>query len=286
MPEGIEIVFRGQRTRLKWHRLQRLPEDIPFTPARLREGMALGASMEVDLRRRADGGFACLHDDTLDRETTGSGPVATAGFDDLRALHMRGKDGTPTGERLLLLEDLAELAASGADPATLVQLDLKEADAVLDGRSVDAFRTALAPVAGRFILSGGDWAAVRRLGAAVPGLRLGFDPCDDDTLGTLVTATDAGRFIAAALDRAPQAAMIYLSYPIVLRADALGVDLIAACHAADKSVDAWTLNPDHPGAPATLARLVALRADQITTDSPGVLQAMFETPDRSPTSQG
>lgn len=273
MPDGIEIIADGHRTRLKWHRLQRRPEDIPFTPARLREGMALGASMEVDLRRRADGGFACLHDQTLDRETTGHGPVAAAGFADLRALWMRGQDGTPTEERLLLLEDLAELAAAGADPTTLVQLDLKEADAALDDRSVDAFRTALAPVAGRFILSGGDWVAVRRLGADV--LRLGFDPCDDDSLGTLVTATDAERFIAAALDRAPAAAMIYLSWPIVLRADALGVDLIAACHAAGKSVDAWTLNPDHPGAAATLSRLVALRADQITTDAPGVLEAMF-----------
>ncbi|WP_225771097.1 glycerophosphodiester phosphodiesterase family protein [Inquilinus sp. Marseille-Q2685] len=275
MPDGIEILSDGHRIRLKWHRLQRRPEDIPFTPARLREGMALGASMEVDLRRRADGGFACLHDETLDRETTGHGPVAAATFADLRGLRMRGKDGTPTGDRLLQLEDLTELAAAGADPAALVQLDLKEADGALDGRSVDAFRNALAPVAGRFILSGGDWTAVRRLGATLPGLRLGFDPCDDDTLGTLRTAADAERFIAAALDRAPEAAMIYLSYPIVLRADALGVDLIAACHAAGRTVDAWTLNPDHPGAAAALARLVALRADQITTDAPGALEAMF-----------
>ncbi|TSD89203.1 glycerophosphodiester phosphodiesterase [Mycobacterium sp. KBS0706] len=273
MPDGIEIVSGDHRTRLKWHRLQRRPEDIPFTPARLREGMVLGASMEVDLRRRADGGFACLHDETLDRETTGHGPVAAAGVGDLRALRMRGNDGTPTEGRLLLLEDLAELAATGADPATLVQLDLKEADAALDERSVDAFCATLAPVAGRFILSGGDWTAVRRLGADV--LRLGFDPCDDDTLSKLVTSAAAERFIAAALERAPEAAMIYLSWPIVLRADALGVDLIAACHAAGKSVDAWTLNPDHPGAAAALARLVALRADQITTDAPGVLEAMF-----------
>ncbi|WP_343717798.1 glycerophosphodiester phosphodiesterase family protein [Inquilinus sp.] len=280
MPDGIAIIADGHATRLKWHRLQRRPEDVPFTPARLREGMALGASMEVDLRRRADGGFACLHDHTLDRETTGQGPVAAATFAELRALHMRSKDGTPTGERLLLLEDLAELAATGADRATLVQLDLKEAGGALDDRSIDAFRTALAPLAGLFILSGGDWAAVRRLGAVVPGLRLGFDPCDDGTLATLRGAVDAERFIAAALDRAPEAAMIYLSYPIVLRADALGVDLIAACHAAGKTVDAWTLNPDHPGAAAALARLVALRADQITTDAPGVLEAMSAAPPR------
>ena len=276
MPDGIEIVSGGHCTRLKWHRLQRLPEDVPFTPARLREGMALGASMEVDLRRRADGGFACLHDEALDRETTGRGPVAAAGFHDLRTLQMRGKDGAPTGERPLLLEDLAELAAAGADPATLVQLDLKEADGALDSLSVEAFRAALAPVAGRFILSGGDWAAVRRLGAAVTGLRLGFDPCDDDSLASLRTAADAERFIAAALAAAPEAAMIYLSWPIVLRADALGVDLIAACHAAGKAVDAWTLNPDHPDAAAALARLVALRADQITTDWPAGLQALFK----------
>jgi glycerophosphoryl diester phosphodiesterase len=280
MSDGVEIVSGGHRTWLKWHRLQRRPEDIPFTPARLREGMALGASMEVDLRRRADGGFACLHDDTLDRETTGSGPVAAATPAVLRALWMRGADGAPTEDRLLLLEDLADLAAQVADPATLVQLDLKEADAALDGRSVEAFGAALAPVADRFILSGGDWAAVRRLGAAVPGLRLGFDPCDDGSLAALRAAEDARRFIDAALAAAPAAAMIYLSWPIVLRADALGVDLIAACHVAGKTVDAWTLNPDHPGAAGTVARLVALHADQITTDAAAALQALFESAGR------
>src|SRR5262249_39936240 len=84
--KGITIDASGHRVRLKWHRLQRRPDDLAFTPQRLREGLALGASMEVDLRRHADHGFVCLHDETLDRETTGSGPIAETSAETLRGL--------------------------------------------------------------------------------------------------------------------------------------------------------------------------------------------------------
>jgi len=94
---GIAIETGGHVTRLKWHRLQRRRSDLPFTPRRLLEGLAAGASMEVDLRLHADHSFVCLHDERLDRETTGKGPVAQASLEQLRRLTLRGEHAT-TGE--------------------------------------------------------------------------------------------------------------------------------------------------------------------------------------------
>jgi glycerophosphoryl diester phosphodiesterase len=272
---GVAIDTGEHRVRLKWHRLKRCGTDLSFTPHRLWEGMALGAAMEVDLRLHADHSFVCLHDETLDGETTGSGPVINAAAETLRTLSLRRADGTPSGESLLLLEDLAELSRGGGAGGGLIQLDLKETDDLLDLQAVANFRRTLASVAPHFILSGCDWRAVTRLAAAVPGLGKGFDPCADDTLDRLRDAEDFRGFAAAALATAPEAEMIYLDYRIVLAAEDAGVDLVGPFRAAGKAVDAWTLNPDHPRAAESLHRLVALQVDQITTDEPDTLQSMF-----------
>jgi glycerophosphoryl diester phosphodiesterase len=273
---GIAIETAGHVTKLKWHRLQRSRCDLPFTPRRLLEGLAAGASMEVDLRLHADHSFVCLHDEALDRETTGSGAIIDASQDQLRRLTLRGA-AAPTGEGLILLEDLAELARTAGANDALIQLDLKETDSVLDLATVQNFRRTLACVAARCILSGRDWAAVTRLAAAVPGLRCGFDPCADDTLEQLRDGLDCLDFAASALATAPEAEMMYLDYRIVLAADEMGVDLVAPFRAAGKAVDAWTLNTDHPQAGRSLQRLIALKVDQITTDEPDALQSLFDS---------
>jgi glycerophosphoryl diester phosphodiesterase len=272
---GIAIASGDHVTRLKWHRLQRSRSDLPFTPRRLLEGLAAGASMEVDLRLHADHSFVCLHDATLERETSGSGPVARASLEQLRRLTLRGAE-SPTGEGLILLEDLAELARVAAAPDALIQLDLKEVDAALDGQTVENFRRTLACIAPRCILSGCDWAAISRLADAVPAMRRGFDPCAEDTLEHLRDGIDCLDFVESALATAPEAEMIYLDYRIVLAAEGIGIDLVAPFRAAGKAVDAWTLNTDHAGAARSVKRLVALKVDQITTDEPDALQALFE----------
>jgi len=158
----------------------------------------------------------------------------------------------------------------------LIQLDLKETDAALDRQTIENFRRTLACVAGRCILSGCDWQAVSHLAAAVPAMRRGFDPCADDTLEHLRDGIDCLDFVESALATAAEAEMIYLDYRIVLAAEEMGIDLVAPFRAAGKAVDAWTLNTDHPGAARSVQRLVALNVDQITTDEPDALQALFE----------
>ena len=52
-----------------------------------RQGLALGADgIEFDVRLSADGVPVVIHDRTLDRTTSGTGPVADRTFDELRAL--------------------------------------------------------------------------------------------------------------------------------------------------------------------------------------------------------
>jgi glycerophosphoryl diester phosphodiesterase len=272
---GIAITSGDHVTRLKWHRLQRSHSDLPFTPRRLLEGLAAGASMEVDLRLHADHSFVCLHDETLDRETSGSGLVAAASLEQLRRLTLRNAMGT-TGEGLILLEDLAELARGLAAPDALIQLDLKEVDAALDRHTVENFRRTMACIAGNCILSGGDWNAISRLADALPAMRRGFDPCADDTLEHLRDGIDCLDFVESTLATAPEAEMIYLDYRLILAAEGLGIDLVAPFRAAGKAVDAWTLNTDHAGAARSVKRLVALKVDQITTDEPDALQTLYE----------
>lgn len=272
---GIAIASGDHVTRLKWHRLQRSLSDLPFTPRRLVEGLAAGASMEVDLRLHADYSFVCLHDETLDRETSGRGPVAQTSLEQLRRLTLRGGE-TATAEGLILLEDLAELARGAGAPDALIQLDLKEADAALNNHTIENFRRTMACIAGRCILSGGDWTAISRLADAVPAMRRGFDPCAEDTLAQLRDGIDCLDFVESTLATAPEAEMIYLDYRIVLAAEEMGIDLVAPFRAAGKAVDAWTLNTDHVGVARSVKRLVALKVDQITTDEPDALQALFE----------
>ena len=60
MANGTSILLEGRPTRLKWHRLRRSMRDPEFGTAVMTAGFALGASMELDLRVRGDGGFVVL----------------------------------------------------------------------------------------------------------------------------------------------------------------------------------------------------------------------------------
>ncbi len=274
--QGISIRNGGRITWLKWHRARKHASDSAFTGARIVEGMRIGASVEVDLNAHAGGCFAVLHDATLDRETTGKGPVVSAQPDTLRGLRLRANDGAATDEPLMDLADLTALQGrQSLHPQALLQLDLKTPDANLTPAHVAGFARAVGPMAGQMILSSDDAAAVARLAAATPRLLAGHDPCHDARVSGLRTRADFTAFAAEALATAPAASMIYLAIPLVLAADEVGVDLIAACHAAGKRVDAYTVQRAEGAALPALRRLLARGVDQITTDDPAGLERLL-----------
>ena len=275
MADPLFIERAGHRTWLKWHRAKRRASDPVFTGQRILEGMRLGASVEVDLVVHGDRGFAVLHDLTADRETTGSGPIAKLGAAELRSFLLRGEDRVPLSEHVMLLEDLCALLAQGGLHAdALLQLDYKEDWRVLDEAALATFRRAVGPVARHMILSSGDAEAVRLLTKDVPGIRIGYDPCHDGALERLAESQDFTGFVRDAVAASPSAEMIYLAYRLVLEADRLGFDIVAAFHAEGRRIDAYTINKADAVGQERVEQLLALKVDQITTDDPEGLLAL------------
>ncbi|HEY8596645.1 MAG TPA: glycerophosphodiester phosphodiesterase family protein [Devosiaceae bacterium] len=277
MKEPTFVVRDGHRAWLKWHRARRRRTDAVFTGARIREGMAIGASIEVDLVVHADHGFAVLHDEVLGREATGNGPVAQASAESLRAQFIIGNDGRPTTEPVRLLEDLAGLLAdTGIHPDALLQLDYKLDARALTPQTIDGFAQSVAPVAGHMILSSGDAASVRLLCAAAPGIRVGYDPCHDGALERVSQSRDFEGFVNSAVISSPDAELIYLAHPLITGAAAMGFDMVAAFHAQGRRVDAYTIATADAAGLTVARRLLELRVDQITTDDPEALAAALD----------
>jgi len=271
MHDGIALSGPNGPIRIKWHRLRRTAGDVDFTAARLREGLAAGASMEVDLRCHAEQGFVCLHDDVLESETSGHGAIAAASVAHLRTLRMRGPDGAVTDEQLLLLDNLVEMARDGHASA-VVQFDLKEQLADLDDATIASFARLVSPNAGRFLLSGDDWSAVQAIGRRVEGLKLGFDPSELPEATGLKNGEDFAAFTRFTIRTAPEAAIIYLDYRIVLASVASGFDMIGGLHAGGKEVDAWTFDVTSPKSLTELSWLIASGVDQISSNDSLSLQ--------------
>lgn len=276
MTHPILIDRNGHKTWLKWHRGRRRASDPVFTGERIIEAMRLGASIEVDLVIHGDHGCAVLHDRTLERETTGTGRVRDTSAATLRQLHLRDNDGQPIASKVMLLEDLCALLADDTvHPDALLQLDFKENRQALAPQVVAGFGISVSPIAKSVILSGGDFDAITALAGSAPGLRTGYDPCHCGTLAELKASGNYLGFIEDALATAPDADMIYLAYEIVLAAADAGVDIIAPIHAAGRRVDAWTINSVTPQSIEQVTRLLGLKVDQITTDDPEGLAAVF-----------
>lgn len=276
MTAPVRLIRDGHPTFLKWHRARRTRTDPVFTGRRILEGMAAGASVEVDLVIHAGHGMAVLHDTHLGEDSTGSGPVREKSADQLRALNLRDNSGMPIAEPVMLLEDLARLMAEGeVHPDALLQLDFKEDAAALDPLTIANFAAAVGPVAPNMILSSGDAEAVALLTDATPGLKIGYDPCHDGALERLAETRDYRGFVADAVAASPNAEMIYLEWRLVLAAADDGFDIVAAFHANNRRIDAYTVQLADEAGLATIEKLLALKVDQITTDDPeGVFAAL------------
>jgi glycerophosphoryl diester phosphodiesterase len=77
-------------------------------------------ALETDLRFTRDGQIVLHHDATLERTTTGSGPLAACTLAELKQLYTRNHDGTLSEERVPTLLEL--IAATGAQTPLLLEL--------------------------------------------------------------------------------------------------------------------------------------------------------------------
>lgn len=276
--DGLAIRHGDRRIRLKWHKLRRHADDPAFHRGNLVAGLMAGASMEVDIRPLVDGGFTCLHDATLDTETNGNGPVDQADSETIRALRLIDGSGTVTGAAPLLLDELVALIGDTADIAdgASVQLDLKTSDRELSDAAVDRFALLVQPVARHLSLSSEDWPAVLRLGGAVAGLSLGFDPTQR-LIDDAKSSADLLGFAGEVMEIAPRMETVYLHHSVFAAARDQGVDLVRAFHREGLQVDCWTIGTDRADTEVQLRLAIESGIDQITTDTPGDLQALWAT---------
>lgn len=277
---GCGLAVRHARgvTRLKWHRLRRRMSDTLFCVETMAEGFALGASMELDLRVRADGGFVVLHDADLDRETDGRGPARAMTRTDLSSVCYR--DGRRPA---ILSEDLAD-RMTAAHPKALIQFDMKDDYAAIGRAGVDHLVRYFSDAPAQIILSADCPDLVTEVRRRLPMVQRGIDPTDrlvaryrQGGIGAVEAA------MLAELDGPTEPDIVYLAWELVLRARSAGLDMVALCHAAGRRVDAWTFTPQDPDQGLTVdeagnfAALMAMGPDQVTTDEPLVLEAHWNS---------
>ena len=125
LASGADPVVVGHRGLVK-----HAPEE---THANFRACIALQLSIELDVRRTRDGQLVCLHDDTVNRTTDGTGKVADLSLRELRQLDAGKKfDPAFAGERVPTLEEVFALFRDRKATALLIAVDLKVPDCEAD----------------------------------------------------------------------------------------------------------------------------------------------------------
>ncbi|MGH2398523.1 MAG: glycerophosphodiester phosphodiesterase [bacterium] len=289
------LTFGGRRMLLKYHRLlSGSGAHPPNSLSALRELLDGGAeAIEFDVHAIFGGDYLLIHDDTLDRETTGTGSVAASTPASVKSQRLRGWDEAPA-----LLSEIARILTEHRRPLK-VQIDFKER-APLPAQDIQAFLRAIEPLRGNSNLSivvgcFADWnlRAIRRLD---PRLPLGLDfllyldapmphefprlplrvnvygYLDDHPLGFMrsLSVTDyLTDRIESLCYLVAGAAEVYLRLEFIIQTYSDGINPVDVVRRALGSVliDGWTLNADHPQTPEMLRALSVTGVDQVTTDT-------------------
>src|SRR5262245_44813848 len=118
---SAEPVVVGHRGIMKY-----APEE---THATFSACIDLRVGIELDVRRTRDGQLVCIHDDSVNRTTDGTGKVAELSLRELRQLDA-GKKFSPAfaGERIPTLEEVFALLRDRKATSILIAVDLKVPD--------------------------------------------------------------------------------------------------------------------------------------------------------------
>lgn len=255
--------------RLKWHKLRTHLAEAPFKLSNLALGWQLGASLEVDILATADERFAVLHDPTLGPSTTGRGRVARMPIASMRGLFHRNADGAPDPDApvLALAELVDPLRRLPRAPSANLQLDLKllEGHTLADSAVTDA-AAAVAGLADAIVVGSHHLDDARRLAAAIPGARLGYDPML--AISRQRDLRDPQRLLRHIERRMTGVSLAYLRYDAIVAAENQGFPLVACLLDLGIETDAWTVNPGRDIDDSILRTLVGARVRQITTDVP------------------
>lgn len=219
--------------------------------------------LELDVRTSSDGVLVVFHDETLDRNTTGTGRLSEHTWAQLSRVRVNDpanpdRPEAPDGEPLLRFEDLL-----AAWPDVRLNVDLKDdaaADAivpllrrydawdrVLVASFHDARRRRFTRAAGRRIAMSGGWLAIAALVVAAPvGLT---------------------RFVGRRLAHVDCVQVPVRQGPVHV----VTPRFVSRCQAAGLQVHVWVVDD-----PAEMERLLALGVDGLMTDDAEALASVME----------
>ncbi len=200
--------------------------------------------LETDVHATSDGVVVVHHDDTLDRTTDGTGPVAARPWSTVRQAKVGGRE--PIGRLEDLLEEL---------PDALLNVDVKADAAVVPvvellRRTGSLHRVCLAAFSDRRL------ARLRAL--AGPELMTSMGPRSAGALWV------SGRVPALRLPVAGRIAQVPAAQGPLTVVDAR---FVAAAHRRGLEVHVWTIDE-----PARMEALLDLGVDGLVTDRPDVLR--------------
>ena len=218
-----------------------------------RGAIALGVdALEFDVHLTADGEPVVIHDATLDRTTTGQGPVRSVTLARLQSVRLLDRTGAPLDETVPTLAQVLALARP-TSVAVLPEIKLDRSRAPYP--DVEQRVVALLRAHGlveRASVQSFDDATLRRVRALEPALR------------TMLLISQGRMTTYASTPADP------VRWAVELGTADLGVDfrlidapLVAAARAAGVRLAAWTVNADDD-----LRRMGALGVDVVMSDRP------------------
>jgi glycerophosphoryl diester phosphodiesterase len=212
LPEVFDCLRERRLALVSAHRGQKDPRAVENSLESFRNTVERGPIfIEIDISRSADGVLMLMHDQTLDRTTTGTGPLAAKTYRELRQLWLKDGEGEQLQERIPTLEEaLVWAKRRGA----VLQLDIKPGVSVADvARHVRANR-----MQGQVILIAYSLADTRAAMKAAPDMMVSASGRNAPETAALLR-TGNPRMLGFTGTREPDAAMI-------ARMDAAGIEAI------------------------------------------------------------
>lgn len=277
------------------------PNSLESIRACLEAGAAF---IEIDITALADSDYLLVHDETLESETTGAGPVGQCSKAESDRLFFKNGDGSATSYPVPRLGEVVDLLRQHPEGAR-VQLDFKNVIPFSDPEPLHRLVRLIEPLGDRVMVStGADW-QLRRLRRLAGWLELGFDihfymdlrfpeePVDprvppyrqgvygywDDHPLALQRFWTTAEYLAERCEMlttlVPGVTTFYIDHRLLVQSLDDGFNWAEALHDAGIKLDAWTLDTDDSAAVANARRLLAAGVDQFTTNTPAELAAIL-----------